>query len=114
MAPFPYEDLWADVPKIQNENLTCPQCRKVHEINSIVVLQFNTDSDQPKDESIDHSQDGGFSQEGTQELPSTTDPGQSKVLESLTNILRNQISSVEPHVRIFPYEDFTKIVVTIL
>ena len=78
-ALFPYEDLWADVPKIQNENLTCPQCRKVHEINSIVVLQFNTDSNQPKDGSIDHSQDGGFSQEGTQELPSTTDPGQSIV-----------------------------------
>ena len=105
MAPFPYEDLWADVPKIQNENLTCPQCRKVHEINSIVVLQFNTDSDQPKDGSIDHSQDGGFSQEGTQELPSTTDPGQAKELESLANYLSNQISSLEPHVRIFPYEE---------
>ena len=55
-ALFPYEDLWADVPKIQNENLTFTQCRKEHEINSIVVLQFNTDSDQPIDRSIDHSQ----------------------------------------------------------
>ena len=42
------------------------------------VIQFNTDLVQSNDGLIDHSQEGGFSQEGTQELQSTTDLGSRK------------------------------------
>ena len=72
-----------------------PECQEI-KIENIqqAVIQCTTDLVQSNDGLIDHSQEGGFSQEGTQELQSTTDLGSRKHSQGVvTSLLKKELKN---------------------